>query len=43
MPHVMTMMHYLGFKGGYGLHFLISFSFSLSLQNDYVVATFFNL
>jgi hypothetical protein len=39
----MTMMHCLGFKGGYGLHFLVSFSFSISLQIDYVVAPFFNL
>jgi len=41
MPHVMTMMHCLQFTGGYGLHFLVTFSFSLSLQIDYVVATFF--
>jgi hypothetical protein len=41
MPHVMTMMHCLGFKGGHGLHFLDFFSFSL--QIDYVVAIFFNL
>ncbi len=43
MPHVMTMVHCLQFTGGYGLHFLVTFSFSLSLQIDYVVATFFNL
>jgi hypothetical protein len=43
-PHVMTMMHCLEFKGGYGLHFLIfSFFFSLSLQTDYFVAIFLNL
>jgi hypothetical protein len=37
VPHVVTMMHFLRFA------FLGFFSFSLSLQDDYVVAIFFNI
>ncbi len=43
MSHFMTTMHFLGFNDGHGLHFLVFFSFSLSLQDDYVVAIVFNL
>jgi hypothetical protein len=43
VPLVMTMMHFLKFKGGYGLHFLVSFFFSFSWQTNYFVVIFCNI
>ncbi len=40
MLHVMTMMHFLRFKGNQGLHLFVFFSFSITLKIDRVAIFF---